>query len=111
MLLGEAARLVEQIAPPLRGHAGGFEDVERAGDGRGERRLIAELAGEVVEEGSQPLPVLALIPSRAPTTARLGNSGDSVAGGRVRSFRLAGPVAGLSRPLWAASPCVAVPFT
>src|SRR5215207_9179322 len=34
VLLGQPAGLVQQVAPPLRRHAGRFEDVERAGNGR-----------------------------------------------------------------------------
>src|SRR5215213_5484176 len=59
VFLGEAAGLVEQIAPPLRGHAGSLEDGERPGDGRAQGRLITELPSEIFEEGPQSLPVLA----------------------------------------------------
>ena len=77
VLLGEPARLVEQVAPLLRRHAGGFEDVERAGDGRGQGRLITELAGEVFEErrGAAPGPRCFRAGRRSPRSCRSSGAG------------------------------------
>ena len=84
VLLREAPRLVEIVAPLLRRHAGGLEDVEGAGDGRGQRRLIPQLEREVGQERPQPLPLI---------TAAGGAAAPWPTGGfrrwAIRSFRLA----------------------
>src|SRR5215212_6539052 len=93
VFLGEASGLVEQIAPPLRRHAGSLEDGERPGDGRAQGRLITELPSEIFEEGPQSLPVLAasrratppwpsgtLAPARGEVLRARGTGGWSVIG-------------------------------
>jgi hypothetical protein len=69
VLLGEAARLIEIIAPLLRGYASSCEDGERAGDGRGQWCLISQLLGEIFEEGTQAFPLLALTSNISPAAA------------------------------------------
>ncbi len=90
VLLGQPPRLVEQL-PPLRGrHAGDGEDGEGTGDGRAQGGLIPQLAGEVLEEGTQLLPLLAAA-DRAAAARPAGDlpaAGDQV--GEARRLRGAG---------------------
>ena len=60
VLLGDGAGLVERVAPAFARHAGGLEEGQHPGDGRGERGRVAEFAGEIAEVGGQFFPFLPL---------------------------------------------------
>src|SRR2546425_2343057 len=73
-LLGDRPGMVQRRGEVLEGDAGGALDVDRAGDRAGQRRGVAQLAGDVAQVvDRRPLPVGVVAPALlGPSRARRG---------------------------------------